>query len=69
MLAARVELLQQMPIFGAVAEDALEFLLAPAPLIERPAGGFFFRYRPAGVSQKSQVVPPMSSSGSEARPE
>ncbi|RYF34454.1 MAG: cyclic nucleotide-binding domain-containing protein [Comamonadaceae bacterium] len=43
MLASRVELLQQMPIFGAVAEDALEFLLAPAPLVERPAGSFFFR--------------------------
>lgn len=43
MLAARVELLQQMPIFGAVAEDALAFLLAPAPLVERPAGSFFFR--------------------------
>lgn len=43
MLAARVELLQQMPIFGAVAEDALEFLLAPAPLVSRAAGGFFFR--------------------------
>jgi CRP-like cAMP-binding protein len=43
MLAARVELLQQMPIFGAVAEDALEFLLAPAPVVERSAGSFFFR--------------------------
>ncbi|HZF82865.1 MAG TPA: cyclic nucleotide-binding domain-containing protein [Burkholderiaceae bacterium] len=43
MLAARVELLQQMPIFGAVDADALEFLLAPAPLVLKPAGDFFFR--------------------------
>ena len=43
MLAARVELLQQMPIFGAVTADALEFLLAPAPQVQRPAGSFFFR--------------------------
>lgn len=43
MLAARVELLQQMPIFGAVDAGALEFLLAPAPLVLKPAGDFFFR--------------------------
>lgn len=43
MLAARVELLQQMPIFGAIGAETLEFLLEPAPLVERAAGEFFFR--------------------------
>jgi CRP/FNR family cyclic AMP-dependent transcriptional regulator len=43
MLQARIELLQQMPIFGAVDAETLEFLLAPAPVIEVPAGGFFCR--------------------------
>ncbi|RYZ09293.1 MAG: cyclic nucleotide-binding domain-containing protein [Comamonadaceae bacterium] len=43
MRAARVELLQQMPIFGAVDAATLEFLLEPAPLVERATGEFFFR--------------------------
>ena len=43
MQAMRIELLQQMPIFGAIPEAALEFLLAPAPLVRVAAGGFFFR--------------------------
>ncbi len=43
MLAARVELLQQMPIFGAVGAGTLEFLLEPAPLVERATGEFFFQ--------------------------
>ncbi len=43
MLAARVELLQQMPIFGGVGADTLEFLLEPAPVVQVPTGGFFFR--------------------------
>lgn len=43
MLSARVELLQQMPIFGGVGEATLAFLLGPAPVVERPAGLYFFR--------------------------
>ncbi|AMM22948.1 Crp/Fnr family transcriptional regulator [Variovorax sp. PAMC 28711] len=43
MLAARVELLQQMPIFGAIGAATLEFLLAPAAIVEKAAGDFFFR--------------------------
>ena len=43
MLAARVELLQQMPIFGAIGAETLEFLLEPAPLVQVPAGGFVCR--------------------------
>lgn len=42
MLQARIELLQQMPIFGAVDAETLEFLLAPAPVVEVRAGSFFF---------------------------
>ena len=41
----RVELLQQMPIFGAIRDDALTFLLEPVPSITVPAGQFFFRER------------------------
>jgi len=43
MLAARIEWMQQMPIFGAIEAATLEFLLAPAPVIEVPAGAYFFR--------------------------
>ena len=39
----RVELLQRMPIFGALRADTLELLLAEAPLVERRSGEFFFR--------------------------
>lgn len=45
MLPARVELLQQMPIFGAVREDALQVLLEPTRTVQVPAGGFFFHER------------------------
>ena len=41
----RVELLQQMPIFGAIRDDALTFLLEPVPSVTVPAGQFFFRER------------------------
>ena len=43
MLADRVELLQQMPIFGAISAQTLEFLLEPAPSVTRKPGEFFFR--------------------------
>jgi CRP/FNR family cyclic AMP-dependent transcriptional regulator len=39
----RIELMQQMPIFGAIREDALAFLLAPAPVVQIAAGDCFFR--------------------------
>jgi CRP/FNR family transcriptional regulator, cyclic AMP receptor protein len=41
----RIELLQQMPIFGAIEDGALSFLLEPVPSITMPAGQFFFRER------------------------
>jgi CRP-like cAMP-binding protein len=39
----RIELLQQMPIFGGVPGDTLEFLLEPAPIVEVAAGNYYFR--------------------------
>ncbi len=42
MRAARIELMQQMPVFGAIAAEAIEFLLEPAPLVRVAAGDFFF---------------------------
>jgi len=43
MLATRIELLQGMPIFGAIREDVLWSLLEQANVVEVPAGGYFFR--------------------------
>jgi CRP/FNR family cyclic AMP-dependent transcriptional regulator len=45
MHTMRIELLQQMPIFGAIRDDALEYLLEPAPSVVIKAGEFFFRER------------------------
>jgi CRP-like cAMP-binding protein len=42
MQGAQVELLQGMPIFGAIREDTLLFLLEQARSIDLPAGEFFF---------------------------
>ena len=36
-------LLQQMPIFGAIDDDALRYLLDPVPTITVPGGEYFFR--------------------------
>lgn len=43
MHTVRIELLQQMPIFGAIREDALEYLLEPATSVFMQAGQYFFR--------------------------
>ena len=43
MQAAGIELLQAMPIFGAIREDALRFLLAQAQVVAVAAGKYFFR--------------------------
>jgi CRP-like cAMP-binding protein len=43
MAATRIELLQRMPIFGALREDTLQFLLEQARVKVVPAGEFFFR--------------------------
>ncbi|MEO5697903.1 MAG: cyclic nucleotide-binding domain-containing protein [Burkholderiaceae bacterium] len=43
MLRARLDLLQQMPVFGAIREDALQSLLERAGTMQIAAGDFFFR--------------------------
>ncbi|HXF44701.1 MAG TPA: cyclic nucleotide-binding domain-containing protein, partial [Burkholderiaceae bacterium] len=43
MTATRIELLQAMPIFGAVRAEALAFLLEQARGVAVPGGAFFFR--------------------------
>jgi CRP/FNR family transcriptional regulator, cyclic AMP receptor protein len=43
MQPRRIELLQRMPIFGALREDTLQFLLEQARVKSVPAGDFFFR--------------------------
>jgi CRP-like cAMP-binding protein len=43
MTSARIELLQRMPIFGAISDDALEFLLAQARNVEFRKDEFLFR--------------------------
>ncbi|MBV8124250.1 MAG: cyclic nucleotide-binding domain-containing protein [Burkholderiaceae bacterium] len=43
MQSARIELLQAMPIFGAIRADVLEFMLARAGVLEVGAGEYFFR--------------------------
>ena len=43
MQTARIELLQRMPIFGAIRDDALQFLLAQTRLVSVVADDFFFR--------------------------
>jgi len=43
MRSMRVELLQSMPIFGAIRDDALQFLLEQAREVLVPAGEYFFR--------------------------
>ena len=43
MQATRIELLQGMPIFGAIREDVLRALLQQASVVAVPAGAYFFR--------------------------
>src|SRR5687768_12612503 len=43
MTPGRVVLLQGMPIFGALHDDALAWLLEDAPIVSRAAGEYFFR--------------------------
>jgi CRP/FNR family cyclic AMP-dependent transcriptional regulator len=50
MTTTRVELLQQMPIFGAVRTDALQLLLEGARAARVAAGGWFFREQDAAQS-------------------
>jgi CRP-like cAMP-binding protein len=43
MPQTRIELLQAMPIFGAIREDVLGFLLEQSRVVHVAVGGYFFR--------------------------
>lgn len=43
MAVSRIELLQRMPVFGAIGDDALAFLLGQARTLTVAAGEYFFR--------------------------
>jgi CRP-like cAMP-binding protein len=42
MHAARIQLLQRMPIFGGIRDDILEFLVELSAIVRVPRDGFFF---------------------------
>lgn len=50
MQPTRIELLQRMPIFGAIRDDALHLLLARSRAVEVAAGAFFFRENDQAMS-------------------
>ena len=43
MQPTRIEMLQRMPVFGAIRDDVLQLLLTRAHVVTATAGGFFFR--------------------------
>jgi CRP/FNR family transcriptional regulator, cyclic AMP receptor protein len=43
MQPTRIELLQRMPVFGAIRDDTLDFLLEQARSVQVAAGALFFR--------------------------
>jgi len=53
MAPGRIALLQAMPVFGALRDDALEFLLEGAPTVRHGSGEYFFR---EGDSAQSMYV-------------
>ena len=50
MLEARIELLQQMPIFGGIRTEVLQGLLASCLIVSVPRNEFFFREQDHGDS-------------------
>ncbi len=50
MAPSRLALLQAMPVFGALRDDALEVLLEGAPTAERARGQYYFREGDAAQS-------------------
>ena len=46
----RIEMLQRMPIFGAIRDDTLEFLLGFTQEVALPARAYFFREGEAASS-------------------
>jgi CRP/FNR family transcriptional regulator, cyclic AMP receptor protein len=45
MQPTRIEMLQHMPVFGAISEDALRFLLERSRSLQVRAGAYFFHER------------------------
>ena len=50
MQAARIELLQRMPIFGGIRTETVQFLLALCPVVSVLTSEFFFREHDEGES-------------------
>ena len=50
MQKERLYMLQNMPIFGGIREDILEFILKDASLVSVPRGEYFFRENDTGTS-------------------
>ena len=50
MRKERLQILQNMPIFGGIREDILEFILETAEIVFVPAGEYFFREDETGNS-------------------
>lgn len=48
MDARRIDLLQQMPLFGGMSAATLDLLAGDAQPVDLPAGGYFFREGEAG---------------------
>ncbi len=46
----RIKILQNMPIFGGIRDDILEFILETAEIVFVPAGEYFFRENEIGNS-------------------
>jgi CRP/FNR family cyclic AMP-dependent transcriptional regulator len=50
MQEERIRMLQNMPIFGGIREDILEFILEEASIVSVPSGQYFFRENDTGTS-------------------
>ena len=48
--AAQIKLLQRMPIFGAIRDDALEFIVDQTRSVGVRAGAYFFREKDEALS-------------------
>lgn len=60
MQASRIELLQQMPIFGGIRTEIIQFLLTLCPIVPVAANDFFFNEHDQGdamfVLEKGKVA-------------
>ncbi len=50
MQTTRLKILQNMPIFGGIREEILEFILETAEIVSIPVGEYFFRENDRGTS-------------------